>query len=97
MLNYLNNTNRPWNITNVTVRPRGARQRRALPPFRHSLTRPAAQDALQPTGFKKPRIQRALDTLAETGRCLCTARGRRATLGALLMRLGARAETLRTA
>ena len=30
VLNYLNNTNRPWNITNVTVRPRGAKGQGAL-------------------------------------------------------------------
>lgn len=32
------------------------------------------QDALQSTGLKKSQIQRALDTLAESGRCLCTVR-----------------------
>ena len=91
VLNYLKDTNRPWTITNVTVRRRGARRRCALPSrlARRALTRCAPQDALQPTGFKKPQLHRALDSLAESGRCLCTARARAAAHGALLRR-GAR-------
>ena len=91
MLSYLNNTNRPWNITNVTVRRRAAGGAAVGERAARGALTGAPQDALQPTGFKKPQIQRALDALAESGRCLCTARGPccAAALGALLRR-GAR-------
>jgi hypothetical protein len=97
VLTYLRDTNRPWNITNVTVRRRSARPRRLLrgcsarsgQASRLSLAEVALfcawQDALQSTGLKKAQIQRALDTLAESGRCLCTARAC-LLLGALLRR-----------